>query len=88
MLLLQMELGREQGTLRGDRQACRQSGQLLLPQEVRQERVQGPVQRRTAAQRRTLEDHGHQGGNSIEKSIGLSCFGLKSCLRFHFDSVK
>ena len=88
MLLLQMELGREQGALRGDRQARRQSGQLLLPQEVRQERVQGPVQRRTAAQRRTLEDHSHQGGNSIEKSIGLSCFGLKSCLRLHFDSVK
>ena len=55
-----MELGREQGAVRGERDEGDQGGQLLLPQEVRQERVQDPVQRRTAAQRRALEAHRHQ----------------------------
>ena len=49
----QMELGREQGAVRGERDEGDEGGQLLLPQEVRQERVQDPVQRRAAAQRRT-----------------------------------
>ena len=56
----QMELGREQGAVRGERDEGDEGGQLLLPQEVRQERVQDPVQRRAAAQRRTLEAHHHQ----------------------------
>ena len=42
--LNQMELGREQGSVRGNRQARRQGGQLLLLQGVPHERVQSPVQ--------------------------------------------